>query len=138
MRREFDLLPEDKEYLDGLGLPWEAVVSQGFNWILIHEYPLVEYYTHSKVSVAIELAVGYPRAQLDMVYFFPAISRKDRNPIGALSDRVIDGKNWQRWSRHRTASNPWREGIDSLPTHMACVEYWLEREFKLRPCAISI
>jgi hypothetical protein len=138
VRREFDLLAEDKEYLDGLGLPWETVYSNGFNWVLIHKYPLPNFYNLAEVSIGIEIAVGYPRTQLDMVYFFPALSRKDGHAIGALSDRSVDGKNWQRWSRHRTQSNPWREGVDNLSTHMACVEFWLEREFKLRPCAISI
>lgn len=138
MRREFELLKEDQEYLDSIGLAWETIISQGFNWVLIHEYSLVNHYKPTKVSIAIELAVGYPRAQLDMVYFYPAISRVDYRPIGALADRIIDGKNWQRWSRHRTASNPWREGIDNLSTHMACVEYWLERELKLYPCALPV
>jgi hypothetical protein len=136
MRKEFDLLIEDKEFLDSLGLPWECISHRGCQWILIHDYNLHLGYKPEKVSIAIELAVGYPRAQLDMVYFFPANSRKDNHLIGALANRTIDGKNWQRWSRHRSRSNPWREGIDNVSTHFACIEYWMEREFKLVPNAI--
>jgi hypothetical protein len=137
MRREFSVLPEDLEYLESLG-PWEAIIFQGSHWVLIHDYPLVDGYILQKTIAAVEMTSGYPRAQLDMIYFSPAVKRIDNAAIGALSARNIDGKNFQRWSRHRTQSNPWREGVDNLSTHMALVEYWLEREFKIRPRAISI
>lgn len=136
MRRQFDLLLEDQEFLESLGLPWEAINDCGTLWIIVHELPLLEGYIQRSASVAINLASGYPRAQLDMAYFYPPIKRGDNNPIGALANRQIDGKNWQRWSRHRTPRNPWREGIDNLSTHFALIEDWLEREFKLRPYAI--
>lgn len=138
MRREFEILAEDREYLDSLGLQWEAIIFQGVYWILIHDYPLPEGYMPLKTIVAIELTTGYPRAQLDMIYFYPDVIRIDKAPIGALTSRNIDNKNFQRWSRHRTAANPWREGLDNLSTHMALVEFWLEREFKIRPRAISV
>jgi hypothetical protein len=138
MRREFDVLAEDQEYLDSLNLPWEAIAFQGRNWILVHNFQLPEGYIVQETTVAIELATGYPRAQLDMIYFYPDVRRKDAAIIGALTHRNIDGKNFQRWSRHRTRTNPWREGVDNLSTHMALVEYWLEREFKIRPRAVSV
>lgn len=138
MRREFQLLAEDEDFLNSLGLSWEAIIYQGIHWILIHNYSVPEGFRPKNVSVAIELSSGYPRTQLDMIYFFPEISRVDGNQIGALTHRAIDGKNFQRWSRHRTGQNPWREGVDNISTHMALVEYWFEREFKVRPRAISI
>jgi hypothetical protein len=138
MRKEFDVLSEDQEYLDSLELPWEAIVSQGRNWILIQNFPLPDGYIGHVTTAAIEMATGYPRAQLDMIYFYPDVKRIDAATIGALTHRNIDGKNFQRWSRHRTGTNPWREGVDNLSTHMALVEYWLEREFKIRPRAVSI
>ena len=37
---------------------------------------------------------------------------------------------WQRWSRHRTAVNPWRRGYDCIETHVLLVDDWLEREIR--------
>lgn len=136
MRRQFDLLKEDQDYLEFLGLPWETIKEGRMLWVLIHDYELPNGYEPKKVSVAINIAAGYPRTQLDMVYFSPSISRTDSKPIGALAQQTIDGKIWQRWSRHRTKQNPWREGVDNLVTHVALIEFWLDREFQIRPYAI--
>ena len=137
MRKQFELFEDDRDFLESLGLPWETIVEGKMLWILIHEFNLSTEYKEGKVSLAINMPTGYPRTQLDMVYFYPAISRNDNQPIGALAPQNIDGKTWQRWSRHRTRLNAWREGVDNLATHFALIEYWLEREFKLRPHAVS-
>jgi hypothetical protein len=129
LRRQFDLLPEDASFLEEYGLPWEAVVD-GSPWVLIHDFPTSEGYNHPRVTAAIRLETGYPGAELNMVYFFPALARKDGKPIGATQAvQEIDGKGFQRWSRHRTGQNPWRAGEDNLGTHVILIEDWLEREF---------
>ena len=129
LRRQFDLQEEDTEYLDAKGLPWETLNEGGTLWLLVHEWPVPDGYNVPKVSVAVRL-VGYPNGALDMAYFKPALSRTDGVPIRATSAvQTIDGTPWQRWSRHRTAQNPWRPGVDSIATHLALVEHWLEREF---------
>lgn len=135
-RRQFDLLDDDAEYLESLGLPWETLSDASGKWILIYDHPVPVGYTVEKTTVAIKMEPGYPRTQLDMAYFLPHLARKDGNPIGALSHQVIDGKNFQRWSRHRTGQNPWREGIDSLATHMGLVNFWFEQEFEKRAYAV--
>lgn len=137
MRKQFELFEEDQDYLESLGLPWETIVEGKMLWILVHEFKLPEGYKQEKVALAINMPAGYPRTQLDMVYFHPAITRNDNQPIGALAQQNIDGNSWQRWSRHRTRKNTWREGVDNLATHFALIENWLEREFKLRPYAVS-
>jgi hypothetical protein len=40
------------------------------------------------------------------------------------------GRQWQQWSRHRTAASAWRPGEDDLSTHMPCVQDWLAAELK--------
>lgn len=128
-RRDFDLLPQDEKFLEEYGLPWEAI-SDGSQWVLIHEFPTQEGYNHVRVTAAIRMETGYPRVELNMVYFYPALVRKDGRPIGATqATQVIDGKTYQRWSRHRTGQNPWRMGFDSLETHVILIEDWLAREF---------
>ena len=131
MRREFNLSEQDLEFLDSSDYSWETINLQG-NWVLIHQYPIPKGYNHSETSLALRLDSGYPNVQIDMVYFFPHLSRIDGKIIGAISTQLIDGKQWQRWSRHRTKVNPWRPEIDCIATHLGLVLHWLEREFKLR------
>lgn len=136
LRRQFKLLPKDKEFLNQYGLPWETIVD-GSQWVLIHDFPTHETYNHLQVSIAVRLETGYPQAQLDMVYVHPALTRKDGKPIPQTNaTQQLDGKNWQRWSRHRTSANPWRPGEDSLETHVYLIEDWFVREFEKCPCIL--
>ena len=129
-RREFELPPDDQAFLNEYGLPWEAILD-GSPWVLIHGFPTHGGYVQSHVTAAIRIESGYPPAPLDMVYFHPAIRRKDGRRIGATqSTQAIDGKSFQRWSRHRTAKHPWQPSTDNLGTHILLVEEWLAREFE--------
>lgn len=132
MKKQFQLPEQDVLYLNELGLEWETINDKGMQWLILHDYTVPTGYNLSKVSVAIKIETGYPRAQLDMVYFFPALQRIDGKSINALSHQIIDGKQFQRWSRHRTPQNPWREGIDDLSTHLSLVTFWMEQEFMKR------
>lgn len=130
MRRQFNLLPQDEAFLEQYGLSWETMIN-GSQWVLIHEFPTHEGYNHAKASIAILLTPGYPQAALDMVYVYPHLSRKDDKPIRQVkAHQNVDGKNWQRWSRHRTPQNPWCPGEDSLETHIYLIEDWFTREFE--------
>lgn len=129
LRRHFDLSADDQRFLDEYGLPWETLVD-GPQWVLVHDLPTVAGYNHSRVTAAIRLETGYPNTELNMVYFFPALARADGKAIGATqATQQIDGKVFQRWSRHRTAQNPWKAGRDNIGTHLLLVEDWLAREF---------
>ncbi len=132
LRRQFDLPEEDVAHLDAMGLPWEAIVERNTRWVVVHEFPLPEGYTQPTASVAVQITPGYPTAQLDMAYFHPSIARRDGKPIRALSPHALDGKTWQRWSRHRSSQNPWRPGEDDLGGHLRLVEDWLKREYQKR------
>lgn len=131
VRRQFDLLPQDRQFLDDYGLPWETIVD-GSQWVLIHNFPtLHEGYNNETVTAAIRLETGYPMAALDMVYVHPALARKDGRSIGATeATQSIDGITFQRWSRHRTSQNPWKAGQDSIASHIILIEDWFAREFE--------
>ena len=129
-RRDFDLLDDDFEFLNSLGLGWESVVESGARRIVIHEWPIPEGYNMPTVKVNVRLESGYPDAQIDMAYFLPHLKRTDARPIGALSDDTFDGQTWQRWSRHRTGLSTWRVGVDNLQTHLILVENWLREELQ--------
>ena len=131
MRREFPLLPPDQAYLEANGLEWEAIVCSGVQWVLIPAYALPPGYNATQATAALRLDLTYPDSQIDMVFFHPALARTDGKGIPNLEGRVaIDGREFQQWSRHRTAANPWRPGVDDLGTHMELVRDWLLREFE--------
>ena len=129
-RRQFSLPQEDMEWLESLGLVYELVAEGGVPRVVIYGWPVPGGYNVAKVDVNVRVDPGYPDTQIDMAYFTPALARRDGRPIGATSDDSFDGKIWQRWSRHRTAANPWRPGLDGLSTHFALVDDWLARELR--------
>jgi Prokaryotic E2 family E len=133
LRRQFEVLPGDRQFLDEYGLPWETIVD-GSQWVLIHEFSTHEGYNHPRVSIAVRMETGYPNTELSMVYILPALARKDGVVLGATqATQTIDGKVFQRWSRHRTAQNPWKIGRDNLGSHVILIEDWLVREFEKCP-----
>ena len=133
LRKDFALLEEDEDYLNSFDLEWETIIEGNRKWILIHNHPIPEGYNVNTAMMAIQYVPGYPTSQLDMVYFYPNLSRIDNKPITALAHQSIQGKIFQRWSRHRTPKNPWRPGIDDLSTHVSLAQFWLEQEFIKRP-----
>ena|ERR1700722_10818841 len=137
MRRQFVLPEDDVIFLDGLGLAWDTIADQGMQWVLIYNYPICSGYKTDSTCIAVKIETGYPRSALDMAYFFPCLFRKDGILINATSIQVIDGKQFQRWSRHRTAENPWREGIDDLSTHISLIDFWFKQEFLKKPNGIT-
>ena len=123
MRRNFSLPEEDEESLIALSLPWETLTDGGNRWLLLHEMKFPAGYTHGQGSVAIQIPPGYPTAGLDMAYFYPQLSRKDGQALRQCQvQQSIDGKGWQRWSRHYT----WLPGIHSVSTHIVLINRWLE------------
>ncbi len=131
LRHHFELPAKDHQFLDAYGCPWETI-SDGSQWVLLHNFSTQDSgYDHQRVTVAIRLETGYPKTALDMAYFYPTLARKDGKQIGATQAmQQIDGRAFQRWSRHRTNTNPWIIGQDNLGTHILLVEDWLRREFE--------
>jgi hypothetical protein len=97
----------------------------------MHDFPLPAGYQVNAATVAIRLEGGYPLAALDMMYVFPPLQRLDGRPI-VRTDVIqpLDGKDFQRWSRHRTGSNPWVAGEDSVETHIYLIEEYFRAEFE--------
>jgi hypothetical protein len=134
-RSEFAVGEEDRDFLDGLGLKWEALkvpVPNGPGprlWIVIYQVPIPGGFNVSVADVAIEIAPGYPSAQLDMASFNPPLALRTGRTIACVQAvEKIDGLDWQRWSRHRTGSCVWKPGVDNLESHFAYVQDWLVRE----------
>lgn len=130
MRREFQLPPEDLEYLQASGYAWEAIIANQVKWLVIYAYPIPAGYNVRTATVALRLPPSYSDEQIDMVYFNPPLALTSGRTIGALSIQKIDNKDFQQWSRHRTTTNPWRMGLDNVGTHMLQVNSWLGRELQ--------
>ena len=130
MRRQFQLTEEDEECLTARGHTWEAVVENNTKWLIVHGYPIPEGYNHRAAYAALRIPPSYPDDQIDMVYFSPALALVNGKAIKQLTPHALDGKQYQQWSRHRTAENPWRPGLDNAYTHLLQVDSWLERELR--------
>lgn len=128
MRRQFELPEGDLEYLGASGLKWETIVEGKQRWLLIHERPTHEAYNPAIATTALHIVPGYPDSPLDMVWFNPGLAIKTGKQIRALSNQDIDGRSFQRWSRHRTSENAWRPGVDDVASHLFLVDHWLARE----------
>lgn len=127
-RKEFSLPENDTLFLNSLGLKWESVRQNNVNRIIVYEYPVPEGYNEDKIDINLRLEAGYPDQPIDMFYVFPELSKKNGKEIAAMSNDTFDGRNWQRWSRHRTGTNPWRPGFDDISTHMSLINEILAKE----------
>ena len=127
-RLHFDPLATDMEFLNSLGLRWEAVVEGAVKTYVIYNWPIPDGYNVTLADVHVRLNNGYPDTQIDMAYFCPPLARKDSRHVGGLTVLQFDGREWQQWSRHRTQNSMWRIGEDDLSTHMALVSDWLRVE----------
>ena len=129
-RRDFALPQEDLEWLDNTRSRFELISEAGVLRVVLYDFRLPAGYRQCQVDVNVRIEPGYPDTQIDMVYVHPALERADGRPIPATCTEAFDGKEWQRWSRHRTPANPWRPGVDNLATHFSLVEHWFLRELK--------
>ncbi|MDQ8199372.1 multiubiquitin domain-containing protein [Pelagicoccus enzymogenes] len=131
LRKEFALPEDDVDQLDANGFEWETVAGvRGQRWLLIHRFPISEGYRQKEVSVAIAIPPGYPSGQLDMVWVSPALELESGGKIPATQhSEVIDGKRFQRWSRHYTGANPWKPDYNVV-THLLLARAWFARELE--------
>lgn len=128
--REFRLLDVDEAHLDATGLRWETINCDQRRWLIIHDYPLLPGYNPDKVRLALDIPKDYPQAQLDMFYCDPAVTRCDGVVIPKTQIAVvIQGVQFQGWSRHRNSASPWDPFSDNVATQLALVEHSLAREF---------
>ena len=129
-RREFTLPEDDLNWLDSAPHRFELVAEDSILRVVLYRFPVPSGYNHSAVDVNVRIEPGYPDSQIDMVYVYPDLQRLDGVLISATCPETFDGKEWQRWSRHRTPANPWRPGVDNLATHFALVKHWFLRELQ--------
>lgn len=128
-RREFPLLPVDEAGLALRTQRWETIVDGGRRWLLLHDVELPPGYSTTHALIGVEVPGVYPAAELDMFYCHPPLARLDGREIPQTQvQEPIEGRLFQRWSRHRGAIAPWRPAQDNVITHLALIEAALLRE----------
>ncbi|MDR6453441.1 multiubiquitin domain-containing protein [Variovorax paradoxus] len=127
--RAFPVLSVDEAFLDAKFPSWEAVLDGGRQWIVVPNFTLPPGYSVQQVHLALEIQPTYPAVEIDMFYLSPAVTLSSGAQIPATEAMVtIRGQQFQRWSRHRTPTGPWKPGLDNVKTHMALVDNALLKE----------
>lgn len=133
-RRQFELPAQDTAFLNSTGLRWETVKDGNVMRVIIYGYLVPEGYNVTIADIYIRLSDQYPDNELDMIYVSPALILKCGQTINNLSNDNFDGKNWQRWSRHRVnKAQTWDPTLDGIQSHLALVNDWFAME--ARKCA---
>lgn len=133
-RRQFDLPAQDAAFLDSSGLRWETVMDGNVLGVIIYGYPIPAGYDVASADIYIRLSDQYPDNELDMVYVSPSLLLKSGKGINKLSNASFDGRNWQRWSRHRiNKAQAWDPALDGIQSHLVLVNDWFTAE--VRKCA---
>ena len=104
------------------------MAENGILRVVVYGFAISAGYQQCEADLNVRIEPGYPDTQIDMVYVHPPLERADGRPILGIASDHFDGRQWQRWSRHRTPANPWRPGVDNLATHFGLVEHWFLRE----------
>lgn len=128
----FSVPKEDKCFIDSIDYKVDLIRDGNNNWVVIRGYELPDGYNLKNADVAFLVPPHYPRTQIDMVYFNPPLARADGQVIKTLSTQSIEGKIYQRWSRHRTAANKWNPEVDNIESHIDLMMSCLIAEFKKR------
>ena len=128
-KRSFSLRDEDEVYLNNSDLELETVVEGGRRWAILRGYRLPDGYSTEHADIAIEIPPTYPTAQLDMFYCFPHLALKSGRTIPQTqTSQSIEGRSYQRWSRHRHGTTKWNPETDSIITHLAIIADSIARE----------
>ena len=119
----FALLPSDDEGFRRRGFAPRRVVERGRRWLIFDVYSLPKGLNPHVVALALEIPPSYPRAEIDMFYCYPAVRRRDGGVIPRTqATEVIEGRTYQRWSRHRGAQSRWDAKTDTVLTHLTLVD----------------
>jgi hypothetical protein len=112
---------EDEEYLNRKGYSWELLSDGGGGYLVIKDYEVAaERFDHIKTDLMIRIPTQYNVAGLDMFYVDPPLQyRAGGYPPAANTFETHAGRTWQRFSRH--LPNPWRAGIDRLPSFLPLI-----------------
>jgi len=132
VKSQFALPDEDSLFLNSVENKVDLIQESNLRWLIFRNYKIPDGYNVEVADLAILIPPHYPTAGLDMIYFNPPLSRKDGAAIRALSYQTIEGKSYQRWSRHRTLANKWNPDLHNVESHLDLMVRCLTAEFDKR------
>lgn len=127
-----DLLPAgDVELLKARKLKASAKLSGQEIHLIIHDYRVPVGYDHETTDLLLRLPRQWPDGTPDMFWTEPHLKIKASGawPNASAHLMVIDGRQWQRWSRHY--NDRWRPGSDGLRTLLLIVKREMASDVKL-------
>ena len=129
-RRDFYLPDEDTQFLDNLGLVWEAIQDGNARGVVLYDFLMPVPFRPDSLNMKFNIPLDYTGgAALDMFVTDRHVTRSDGKGIERLTEsHVFDNKKWWQWSRHYPKSTKWRSGINSLATHISYVQHILNQE----------
>jgi hypothetical protein len=126
MSANVQLLSEsDLHYLDSKGFKYRVSAPSNEIHLVIGDFELPAHYVPRKCELLLKLPPGYPNTNPDMFWTTPGIRLANGGaPLAADVIELLEGKQWQRWSRH---NNTWRPGVDDIQTKLRAVRTELDK-----------
>jgi len=125
------LFEEDYLKLKNRGLTYDEAAAQRF-FIFTNLHLPGQLYTVERCDVLVIIPPNYNQAGNDMFWTFPRLQRADGKAIAATlnpgggDNRIWNGKEFCRWSRHWSPS-AWRPGRDDIITIFLRIAWALQR-----------
>lgn len=112
-------LPEaDRAYLERVGVAYRVFEEAGMLNVELLDFPIPDGLNARDANVLFRLSPSYPDTPPDMWWIIPHLTPVGGGVIPATEViETIDGRSWQRWSRHLDAT-AWRSGIDGLESYV--------------------
>ena len=113
------MLPDaDREYLERSGIAHRVFEADGLLNVERLDFPVPDGLNARTASILFRLSASYPDTPPDMWWIIPHLTPVSGRAIPATEViETIDGRSWQRWSRHLDPA-AWRSGIDSLESYV--------------------
>lgn len=130
LRREFLLPEEDIQFLNGLGIEWEAIQDGNTRGVILCGFQMPQPFQPRKLNLKIKVPQDYTSgAALDMFFTDEHVTRSDGKSIERLTEsNHFDNRKWWQWSRHYPKNTKWRPGINTLSTHISYIQHILNEE----------
>lgn len=92
----------------------------GWSFLVVSGYPLPAGFQPATVDLLVKLPPGFPDAQPDMFWVYPAVKTANGSlPRATCMESLLD-KQWQRFSWH-LAAGAWQPGVSTLRDFMRCI-----------------
>ena len=129
-RRDFHLPEEDIQYLDGLGLEWEAIQEGNTRGVVLYGFHMPQPFQPERLNLKIMMSQDYTSgAALDMFFTDAQVTRSDGKEIDRLTEsHHFNSRKWWQWSRHYPQNATWRPGVNTLATHISYIQHILDEE----------